>query len=317
VQVSLDAPAGGVGGLDDPRARSAQLVGPRPLDLALAHRLLGGAPLGDVEHRAVDPQPPARSRHELAAIEHPAHLAVGAHDPVLQGEGQLVLGGVLHRALEHRAVVGMDDAQQRAPRAGHEVRRQVARDALDLVADELHHVPGVPRRAVDRTGDVEHQRPHEPIVGALARRAQAGPGAGEQLAARERPVQVVVGAGGERRVGPAALRGDGQHPRAVEARVGVQGAAEVGRVEAARIAVDDDQIGRRLAQRRQRGLRVGRHARRVPGRAQPRVDLALGGADHQHSSLAAPDGSRIGHRPIIQARLSSYVPGSICAARRR
>ena len=166
-------------------------------------------------------------------------------------------------------------------------------------------------------GNVEHQRAHEPVVGALARRAQARAGAREQLAARERPVQVVVGAGGERRVGPAPLRGDGQHPRSVEARVGVQRAAEVGRVEAARVAVDDDEVGRLLAQRRQRGLRVGRHARRVPGRAQPRVDLALGGADHQHSGLPAPDGSRIGHRPIIQPWLSSYVPGSICAVRRR
>ena len=211
----------------------------------------------------------------------------------------------------------MDDAQQRAPRAGDEVRRQVARDALDLVADELDDVPGVPRRAIDGSRDVEHQRPHEPVVGALARRAQAGAGAREQLAARERPVQVVVGAGGEGRVGPAPLRGDGQHPRSVEARVGVQRAAEIGRVEAARVAVDDDEVGRLLAQRRQRGLRVGRHARRVPGRAQPRVDLALGGADHQHSGLAAPDGSRIGHRPIIQPWLSSYVPGSICAVRRR
>ena len=166
----------------------------------------------------------------------------------------------------------MDDAQQRAPRAGDEVRRQVARDALDLVADELDHVPGVPRRAIDGPRDVEHQRAHEPVVGALARRAQAGAGAREQLAARERPVQVVVGAGGERRVGPAPLRGDGQHPRSVEARVGVQRAAEVGRVEAARVAVDDDEVGRLLAQRRQRGLRVG-----APRASRARPRAATGG----------------------------------------
>jgi hypothetical protein len=55
----------------------------------------------------------------------------------------------------------------------------------------------------------------------------------------------------------------------------------------------------------------------VPGGAQPRVDLALGGADDQDAGLAAPHRSGIGHRPIIQLGMSSYVPGSICAVRRR
>ena len=131
--------------------------------------------------------------------------------------------------IEPVAVVGMDDAEHRAPRAGDEVGRQVARDALDLVADELDHVAGVPRRAIDGAGHVEHQRAHQPVIGALARRAQPGAGAREQLAARERPVQVVVGAGGERGVRSGALGRDGQHPRPVEARIGVQRAAEVGR----------------------------------------------------------------------------------------
>ena len=97
----------------------------------------------------------------------------------------------------------------------------------------------------------------------------------------------------------------------------MQGAAEVRRVEPAGVAVDDDEVGRLLAERRERGVHAGRHARGVPGRVQPRVNLALGGADHQHAGLPAPHGSRIGHRPIIQPRLSSYVPGSICAVRRR
>ena len=35
MQVALDPPAGGVGGLDDPRPRGAQLLRARPLDLAL------------------------------------------------------------------------------------------------------------------------------------------------------------------------------------------------------------------------------------------------------------------------------------------
>ena len=85
----------------------------------------------------------------------------------------------------------------------------------------------------------------------------------------------------------------------------MQRATEVGGVEAAGVAVDDDEIGRLLAERGQRGVRPGRHAGRVPGRPQPRVNLALGRADHQHAGLPAPHGSRIGHRPIIQLVLSS------------
>jgi hypothetical protein len=57
----------------------------------------------------------------------------------------------------------------------------------------------VPRRAVDRAGDVDHQRAQQRVVGALLRGADAGARAGEQLGARERPRQVVVGAGLERR----------------------------------------------------------------------------------------------------------------------
>ena len=86
VQVALDPAAGRVGGLDDPHARGPQLLRAGALDLLPAQRLLGGAALGDVEQRAVHPQPPARAGHELAAVEHPAHLAVGAHDPVLDRE---------------------------------------------------------------------------------------------------------------------------------------------------------------------------------------------------------------------------------------
>jgi hypothetical protein len=74
--------------------RGAQLVVAGPLDLALAQRLLAArrsvtsniAP--SIHSRPPDPGT------TWPAIEHPAHLAVGAHDPVLQGEGQLALCGV-------------------------------------------------------------------------------------------------------------------------------------------------------------------------------------------------------------------------------
>ena len=104
------------------------------------------------------------------------------------------------------AVVGVHDAQQRPLAAGDEVRGRVAGDPLDLVADQLEREVGVPGRAVDRAGHVGHQRAHERVVGALLGGAQAGARPGEQLGARERAVQVVVGAGVERGVG-RALRG--------------------------------------------------------------------------------------------------------------
>ncbi len=64
---------------------------------------------------------PAGPGHELAAVEHPAHLAVGADDPVLERE-RPASSDASAIGLEHLlAVVGVDDAQQRAPLAGDEV----------------------------------------------------------------------------------------------------------------------------------------------------------------------------------------------------
>ena len=221
VQVALDLAAGRVGGLDDARARRAHLLGAGLLDLALAQRLLGRAALGDVEDRAVAPQPPAGARDEVAAVEHPADLAVGADDPVLERE-RPPSSDARSTAVAHLlAVVGVEDAEQRPPLAGDEVRGRVAGDPLDLVADQLERVVGVPGRAVDRAGDVGHQRAHERVVGALLGGAQAGARPREQLGAAERAVQVVVGAGVERGVGRALLRGDRdrEQPRVLEPRV--------------------------------------------------------------------------------------------------
>jgi hypothetical protein len=51
VQVALDLAPGGVGGLEDPLARGAQLGGASGLDLVGQQRGLGGAALRDVEQR--------------------------------------------------------------------------------------------------------------------------------------------------------------------------------------------------------------------------------------------------------------------------
>ena len=114
VQVALDLAPGGVGGLEDALARGAQLGRARGLDLVGQQRGLGGAALGDVEQRAVQPQPPAGAGDGLAAVEHPAHLAVGAHDPVLEHERLVVLGRVRDGLEHHLDVVGMDDREDRA-----------------------------------------------------------------------------------------------------------------------------------------------------------------------------------------------------------
>ena len=271
VQVALDPPPGGVGGLDDPHARCAQLLGPGVLDLLDAQRLLGPAALRHVEERAVDPRA-ARAAHDMAAVEDPAHLAVGADDPVLEGEGAGVLRGLLDDVLDALEVVRVHDAQQRAPRAGEERRRRMAGDPLDLVADELDDVPGVPGGPVDGARHVQQERADERVVGAVAGRGEAGPGAREELAATERPLEVVVGtrATGRRR-------------------------ARRGRSPAARSPPCGRRGGSPGTRRRRRGPRARRRPRRAgprchgpspPGRRRRRRPRAL--HDRLRAATAAP-----------------------------
>jgi hypothetical protein len=168
----------------------------------------------------------------------------------------------------------------------------------------------VPGRAVDGAGDVDHQRAHEPVVGALLRGAQARARPRQQLAARERAVQVVVGAGGQRGVGHPALRGDGQQPRLVEARLPAQRLAHARDLVPADLAIDDDEIGRRLGHRHDGRGRVGHRAGGLARRPQPRLDLALGGANHEHVGLPPAHGSGIGHDTDYPCRAArcGYAP---------
>ena len=301
VQVALDLAARGVGRLDDARARGVQLLVARPLDLAGSGRLLGGPPLGHVEHRAVAPQAAAGAGHELPAVEHPAHLAVGADDPVLEAERLAVVARVVQRRLDLRPVVGMDDAPERALLAGDEVRRRIARDPLDLVADQLEREVRVPCRAVDGARHVDHQRAHDRVVGALLGGAQAGARPREQLGAGERAVQVVVGAGVERGVGGALGGRDGEReqPGIVGAMVLAQLAADPGHVEPARLAVDDHQVGGILVEGGERRADVADRAHGMTGGADPRLDLGLCQADHEHAGLPAPHCSRMGHAQTV------------------
>ena len=123
VEVALDLPPRRVGGLDDAGARGAQLVGAGRLHLAPPQGLLGLAPLGDVEDRPVHPEPPGGAVDQLAAIQHPADRAVGAHDPVLEHEGLVRVHRLGDRLHHLRAVVGVDDAHDRPLGARNEVLR--------------------------------------------------------------------------------------------------------------------------------------------------------------------------------------------------
>ena len=114
----------------------------------------------------------------MASIEDPAQLTVRALDAVLQVERLTVVDGVLRLLQDRLAVLGADDAHDRAPRVGaEEVARRVARDALDLVADELQRIVVVPRRAVDGAGHVRHERAQHRLAGvAIDESSLAAPG---------------------------------------------------------------------------------------------------------------------------------------------
>ena len=286
MEVALDPPPGGVGGLDDPHARRAQLLRPGVLDLLDAQRLLRPAALGHVEERAVDPRAAGAAR-DVAAVEDPAHLAVGADDPVLEGEGALVLRRLLDDVLDPLEVVRVHDAQQRAPRARDERRRRVAGDPLDLVADELDDVPGVPGGPVDGARHVEQERADERVVGAVAGRGETGPGAREELAATERPLEVVVGT---RRQGVVRTPRDRQQPGVLRAAVPAYRPAHGGDVAAAALGVDHDELDRAATvRRRQGGIDVGAREHGVTGCAQPRLHLRLDRADDEHRGGSPPD----------------------------
>src|SRR5512140_3711658 len=74
MEVALDLAASSVGGVNDASARGANLGELGLDDLALATRLLCGAPNRDVEDRAMEPAAPVTAVLSLPAFQHPAHL---------------------------------------------------------------------------------------------------------------------------------------------------------------------------------------------------------------------------------------------------
>ena len=108
VEVVLDLPPRPVRGLDDPRTGRAHLRELRLDELALALRLLGRAPRGHIEDGAVEPAPPVTCLLGLAALEHPAHGAVGPDDAVLDRERPACGNAIEHGALDSRTIVRVD-----------------------------------------------------------------------------------------------------------------------------------------------------------------------------------------------------------------
>jgi len=99
--------------------------------LRLAQLLFEQAPVGDVLHRAHHPQRASLRIDPPRLLVHPAHVAVGPDEAVLDVVGRASRGrgggGGAHRA----AIVGMHQRQERFRRSGKLARRH-AEDAVRL-----------------------------------------------------------------------------------------------------------------------------------------------------------------------------------------
>src|SRR6185312_1492646 len=147
VQVAPDLATGLVLGGDDPRPLRLQLLA-----------------LGHVEDHSVEARGSLRPGDLLAALEHPGRRPVRADDAVLEPERPIGRRRLSDPAVHLLAIVRVDDAPERAPRALDEVGRGVARDPLDLVADHRHRPVGVERAAVDGAGNVRDDGGQLPVA---------------------------------------------------------------------------------------------------------------------------------------------------------
>jgi hypothetical protein len=159
VQVALEPAAGVVTGHDDPLARLCELARDRGLGLGAPRSLLEAPPRRDVEDDPVEPLA-LMTLDDAAPLQHPAVLTCSGHDAVLDLEVAAALDRFTHRMLDVRAVVRVDHRSIGAATVADEVLGGIARDALDLVTDEMHRPARVDRAAVDRPGDVARER-HE------------------------------------------------------------------------------------------------------------------------------------------------------------
>jgi hypothetical protein len=138
VQVALDLAPRRVRGLDDARARGAQLGGAGRLDL-VAQQLSSASRRSVMSNIAPSShKPPAGPADELAAVEHPAHRrrrrarsgTRAGTAPSLSTEACVIASSTMSTS---SGWTMLSSVRLR----GQEVRGGIARDALDLVADHL------------------------------------------------------------------------------------------------------------------------------------------------------------------------------------
>jgi len=92
------------------------------------------------------------------ALQHPALVTGRRDDPVLELELAPGVDRLPHVPLDPFPVVRVDQRHVGATAVLDEVLRRIARDALDLVADQVHRPIRVERAAVDRARDVLRER---------------------------------------------------------------------------------------------------------------------------------------------------------------
>ncbi len=114
--------------------------------------------LGDVEDHAVKPGLIVGLDDSLATVEDPCDGPVSSDYSVLEGEWSVLLCRRPYLAFHICPVVGVDDAGEGSGTVPNEVRRRMAGDALDLIADQCHRPVVVERAAIDRTGHVGDDR---------------------------------------------------------------------------------------------------------------------------------------------------------------
>ena len=125
---------------------------------------LAARSVGDVEDHAVEARGAVGADDLLPALEHPRRRPVRPHDAVFEPVGTIGGRRSPHPAVHVLAIVRVDDAPERAARALDEVRRRIAGDPLDLVADHRHRPVGVERAAIDGAGNVRDDGGQLPVA---------------------------------------------------------------------------------------------------------------------------------------------------------
>ena len=181
----------------------------------------------------------------------------------------------------------MDDTGEAAHLARDEVRRRIAGDLLDLVAEPLHRPVRVTRAAIDDARDVGHQRAQQHLAGAQPRRPQPADDTRGQHLGLERDPHDVIGTGVQRRTqlrrGLQRCSQDDVHGR--QQRI----AAKRAHQRATARDIGDHDLRRMTRNRAERLRDVGDLHDRQPGLRQhrPRVRADMTDADHHDRRAVA------------------------------